>query len=371
MPTDGGYLCLEPKTSNRESAAVAYDRDIIPHKKYILQQKGCTSPVSAPGTGRLIRTKADFYNALDQLISREVAIKDVETNKYLTSEQGMQRKPSAKFKEKAHFFHVGRTETGAYRFGTGDPKKPLYLHKSSKTKSWAMKGTRGPAKKIEIDIDTSHVNFSPADEAENANDWIIEPDDGVVILDSLPTREGQSCHGKILFLGVVNLNSGSAGNPHDLDVAFHFSNVPAAWRAKEQWDGAIRSIKRQLSRGVDYCIHTDYVGSKTKWVAKLEPGGKLCVVIASSNFRQEHMEGCVDRMGGLVVLGKRTGKDLSELGWQTQTEEVQSTENDNKKTLKKEKASGIATSSFQRLKDIPVSLLHRCKLQFDLHINHF
>ena len=109
------------------------------------------------------------------------------------------------------------------------------------------------------------------------------------------------------------------------------------------------------------------MGSKTKWVAKLEPGGKLCVAIASSNFRQEHMEGCVDRMG----LGKRTGKDLSELGWQTQTEEVQSTENDNKMTLKKEKASGIATSSFQRLKDVPVSLLHRCKLQVDLHINHF
>mmetsp|Transcript_23138 Transcript_23138/g.43797 ORF Transcript_23138/g.43797 Transcript_23138/m.43797 type:complete len:848 (+) Transcript_23138:443-2986(+) len=361
---DGGYLCLEPKSKSnnvRESAAIASDKDIIPYKKYILEPRGCTSTTSLSPENR-IRTRSDFFNVLDQLIGKEVAIQDAETQKYLSSVQGAHRKRFAKFKEKPQFFHLGRTDTGAYYFRTaGDgssTKKHMYLHKSSKTKSWAMKGSSGRT----VDIDTSQVNFSTIDNTSNANDWIIEPDDSVLILDSLPTKEGKKCHGQMLFLGVVDMNSTTDNH---LDVSCHFQNVPAAWRSREQWDGAMYSIKNQHSRGDEYCVHTDYVGRKTKWIAKFAPGNKLCVVVTSSNFHQEHLEDCLDKMVELLMLGLPARDDLSDLGWKTLTEEVQSTEKDNTISNEIEEESG-ELSTFYHVKDVKISLLHRSGGWFSL-----
>jgi len=352
---DGGYLCLEPKSKDGESGAIAFDRDIIPYKKYILQPKECTSVMSSGSEGRrLIRSKKDFYKVLDQLIGKEVAIKDIETQKYLTSGKGMVANPSGKFKESPQFFYLGRTDTGAYYFRTTNPKKHLYLHMSSKTKSWDMRSSKGKT----VSIETSQVNFS--EKINNANDWIIEPDDNIVILDSLPSEETQICHDSILFLGVVDRHSDET----DVEVSYHFRNVAPAWRSKEQWDGAIRSIKSQRSKGDEYCIHTDYVGSKKKWVAKWTPAG-LCIVIASSGFHQEHLEECVDELGDMITLGLPTAKELGELGLGTQIEEARSAQNDHKKLLKSERDLGKAygmVSVFDHMKDVPVSLLHQCKL---------
>lgn len=354
---DGGYLCLEP-TSNavRESAAISSDKDIIPYKKYILQPRGGTSATS-PETR--VRTRADFFNVLDQLIGKEVAIKDAETQKYLSSVQGAQRKRVAMFKEKAQFFHVGRTDTGAYHFrtGNGSAKKPLYLHKSSKTKRWSMRGSNGRT----VDVDTSQVNFSTGDDASNANDWIIEPDDGVLILDSFSTIEEKIHHGQMLFLGIVDMNSTECRPA----VSCHFKNVPAAWRSKEQWDGAIHSMKNLHSKGDEYCIHTDYVGRKTKWIAKFALGNKLCVAVTSSNFHQEHLEACLDRMVDLLTSGLPARDDLNDVGCKILMEEVLSAEKENTVSIETEEESG-EVSTFQHVKDVRMSLLHRSGGWFSL-----
>ena len=320
-----------------------------------MQPKQNTS--TSPEEHLPIRAKKEFFIALDQLIGKEVAIQDAETQKYMTSEQGIYGKPMSKFKEHAQYYHLERTNTGAYCFRSSNHKKELYLHKSSKSHSCDMKSKKGAI----VSIETSRVNFSDKDETSIGNDWIIEPDENIIILDSLPTGENKIKHGSILFLGIVDISSAESA----LEVSYHFHSVPSAWRTKEQWNLAIYALNCQSFKGDDYCIHTEHMGSnKTKWIARCARG-KLCVVVASLSVHQKHLEECVDDMADMLLDSHPTAKDLIDLGYKLQSEEVKSTDMDNAKLHESEKllveTSGTVYTTFEQIKDVPISLLHRCK----------
>jgi len=148
---------------------------------------------------------------------------------------------------------------------------------------------------------------------------------------------------------------------HLLEAAYHFRSVPPAWRSAEEWDRAIHGMKMQHLRGNEYCTH---VGPKTKWIARCAPGGKLCVVVASSKFHYQPLEECVDAMEDMLGLGLVTAKDLSKLGLQIRIQEGQSSDAVRKKMLDNKQTAG---SGFQSMKDVKISLLHRSGTWFSLN----
>jgi len=361
---DGGYLCLDPRSAMKNGATVAFNKDIIPYKKFIIvpnQDNICPDTDARVASSRL-GTKQEFFNVMGQLIGKEVAIMDLTQKKYLTKKSGFGAiKPSktdtiykSEFKDEPHFFYLNRTDTGAYTFYDSD--KQLYLHKSSKVISQDMKAS---SHKIES-INICPVTLSSKDDKEsNANDWIIEPD--------IMLEHRQNCHGSILFLGVVDNNVKST-QKCSIQVSYHFGDVATAWRTQEQWDETMYSMKCQLLVGSNdgicqpYCVEKDFTGSKAKWIASCTPDGeKLCVVIASNSFHQELSEQCVGAMKGMVATDDEGGspikKDLHELGLEIQMKEVALLTA--KSTKLSEETSCDLVAALINLQDVPMSLLHR------------
>ena len=116
--------------------------------------------------------------------------------------------------------------------------------------------------------------------------------------------------------------------------------------------------------GLDYLdnafrVHLDDNGARFKWTAKRLNSGRLFFIITSSDFRQEVAEECVTRM---IQLETPSAPALRKLAFDTQIREAQLAELENDRLAKEREEEVLGQLEFQHLQDVPISLLHRCKL---------
>jgi hypothetical protein len=323
---DDGYLCSRDPDPSKNCPVVAFDKHVIPPGTFYIVPKSNDDSEEANMRSDPIRTKEEYFKELQNLIGKEVALKNSDSaGKYITS-RGSRTAISfkdttskSKYDDEIQFFQLNRTDTGAYTFRVSNreaKQQPLYMYRAHKDKEQGMQTVSGDGDRKVITVKKRRVKFSSnADSFSNANEWAIEPK---LCLDSCSSSQDSQRMmqpGSLLFLGIVNLEK------KDIEVSWHSGSSPCAWRSRQQWDEAIKSLCDQHSRQNNnanyshegYYAHADYQGTKAKWMAKCtNDGSSMCIAISSSNFHQELLEECIFSI--IDMSPRPTSSDVGDVG---------------------------------------------------------
>ncbi len=358
-----------------------------------------------------IRTKPMYFQELKKYIGTEVAIRDAESGRYITSRGGW--KPSRTdqiykcvLQEDVQYFLLQRNHTGAFTFKTichddriasygpqnrsgSKDKENLYFYKSQHAEEQAM----GDADGNVLTIQKYRARFSDKEDddissaSSGSRDWVIEP---VLALDWLPMEQGRTRHGSLLFLGVVKTNANITDNEKtnekdmNIDIAWHFDDVASAWRSNDHWNETMDALLTQhrgehgipgnnlnqivLDNAEEQAKKIlieidDQSGMKKKWFAMCGKDGMVYVAVTTINFHQELVEECLTKM---MDMDDQIGTtNIHTLSLDTQIAEIQLTDKENEAITMKQENETLAIDDeefvYETAAEVPISLLHRCK----------